>query len=232
MTQEIVKYEPLAITQVTPSEALAPLRDVLAPGESLSLSMLEQAKVPTGGALSFVMHDGESARTIEGVIVLRQAMRVFWRSSFDESGGGTPPDCSSTDMLTGIGEPGGECGVCPLEYSNSYGQDGPRCTNRTRLFVLASGSFMPMLINLPPTSFAAARDYAFRLSNRGTPPYGAVTRISLERKQSQSGIAYAVAKFDLVHKLNESERQWMLAYREAIVPRLLGLGLTESEGAE
>jgi hypothetical protein len=232
VTSEIQKYEPLAITQMLLSEALSPLRDVLAPGETLSLSMLEQAKVPTGGALSFVMHDGESERTIEGVIVLRQAMRVFWRASFDESGGGAPPDCSSTDMLSGVGDPGGECATCPLEYSNSYQQEGPRCTNRTRLFVLTGDSFMPMRINLPATSFAAARDYAFRLSNRGTPPHAAITRISLDRKQSQGGIAYAVAKFELVRKLDEDERQWMLAYRGQIVPRLLGLGLTESEEAE
>src|SRR4029450_12815372 len=86
-------------------------------GGVIELQDLDRIRMPTGGALTFEVPTPagpESRPTITGVLVHVQQRRAYWAQAFDETGGGTPPDCTSADGITGVGEPGGACARCPL----------------------------------------------------------------------------------------------------------------------
>jgi hypothetical protein len=206
-------------------ESASALAETLAPGETLSLSDLPTVKVPTAGALNWQLPDGGAAKTIDGVIVARQPVRAYWATSFDEGGGGAPPDCSSTDLLTGIGDNGTPeagphaCATCPMAQfgsaTNARGEQtqGQACRQITRLFVLQEGSMLPTLVALPPSSYAAAKRYAVR-----QPLHSVETSISLTNAKSGGGINYSEATFAVNRVLEPEERAAMTAYREAILP--------------
>jgi hypothetical protein len=228
-SKEVAKYEPLAMIQTSLQTALAPIKEALGPGEALSVTMLEQAKVPTGGGLTWQLSDGGAVREIEGVIILRQPTRVYWAQSFDESGGSTPPDCSSLDFVTGQGDPGGACGNCSLRYGASRDEEGERCSDRTRIFLLQDGNILPILLNLPATSFRNAQGYALRLAGKGAYYYQFVTKLGLEKAQSQGGIPYAKASFATVRQLDADEQRWVDNYRTEIIPYLNSLSVVDVE---
>ena len=78
---------------------------------------LGQIKVPSGQgpamwAVPTLEGEDEAVKTIDGVVIATQDIRVYYRTSFEDSGGGVPPDCSSADSVTGQGNPGGSCAEC------------------------------------------------------------------------------------------------------------------------
>lgn len=237
-----------AVSTLVPSaEAMAPIREALAPGESLSVDLLDRAKWPTGGGSMFEFKAGGGSKDIEGILILRQPVKVYWKEKFAETGGGQPPDCFSMDNVSGHGdngEPGTihDCAKCPLAEwgtaTNEKGEAtaGKACRQVTRAFMLRDGKTLPMLVPVPPSSYKAMQFYVL---NMGLPYYAALTRLTTEQIKSRpvagtttGPINYAVAKFEMVRPLTEDELAGVKAYRDEILPFLNALSVVEVEGAE
>src|SRR3990167_10027573 len=84
-------------------------------GATLSLGDLTRITVPAGGATAWevpTLTGMESVKEVEGVVVFWSAQRAYWKEAF--AGAGVQPDCSSSDAVTGYGNPGGACADCEL----------------------------------------------------------------------------------------------------------------------
>jgi hypothetical protein len=87
-------------------------------GGILSRLDLPTVRVPTAGGTMWTIPDVEagdrSDKVLRGIVVYQTVARGYWEESFDNSGGGTPPTCYSNDGKRGVGNPGGDCSICPL----------------------------------------------------------------------------------------------------------------------
>lgn len=224
MSQQVVKTE-------QPSEILAFTTDIAAITEALASNVgtgnlsefdLPRIKMPAGGATTWIVPtlDGEASEPfVEGVIVLARDTRAYYAKPIAESGGGQPPDCASTDGVTGTGEPGGACIACPLaKYGSAPGGRGQACKQMKQLFVLRGSQLLPEVLTLPPTSLRAAKQYMLKLTSQGMPYFTVVTRIGLERTKNAQGIAYSRATFAFVRKLSPAEIERARQYHEMLKP--------------
>jgi len=112
----------------------------------------------------------------------------------DEGGTSQPPDCASFDLVTGIGDPGGDCGVCPFSQfgSDSKGGRGQACNEIRFVFMLRPDSYIPAVVQIPPSSVKAITSYFLRLAGRAVPPAVVITNLELERvMQGGSGLPYS-----------------------------------------
>ena len=194
------------------------LRDIIEAnvGDNLSQFDLDRIMMPAGGGLAWTVPsltgDEESVKALEGIIVHWKEPRAYWRSSFEESGAGTPPDCTSDDSVIGRGmfgpgsehNPSGECAECPMsQYGSKPGDsNGQACKQMRVLFMVQPESLLPQAVMLPPTSIKPMKRYFLRLASRAMPFYGVVTRLELERATSQGGIKYSVVKPSVVSQLD------------------------------
>lgn len=158
-------------------------------GETLTPFELDRLRVPAGGSLAWDV-DGSPEKTIEGIILHQRIIRSYWAESFDHSGGGSPPDCSSPDGRIGIGEPGGDCAACPMAQFGSQGY-AQACKQIRVLFLARPGEMLPTVIMVPPSSLQATKKYLLSLASKGRPYTAVVTSLALEKAQSKSGITYS-----------------------------------------
>jgi hypothetical protein len=110
--------------------------------------------MPGSGGLAWTVPslegEPESVKEIECVVLFSGKRRAYWSVGFDESGGGTPPDCSSLDGKTGVGYIRGEspraadgsenppktrsCATCPMSAwgSADFSSDGKPIMKKNR----------------------------------------------------------------------------------------------------
>ncbi len=177
-----------------------------------------RVKIPGGGALMFEIPSDDPdnpdyEKTLEGVILYNHASCAYWVDSDDED---NTPICSSVDGKVGIGEPGGVCAACMLNrYGTAEKGNGKACKNMRVLYLLRSGEYMPLQLNLPPTSIKAFRDFAnlsFMLRRRAT--YGSLVRIEL-KKMSNGKEDYSIATFRRLRDFTGEELANIKAYAES-----------------
>ena len=166
-------------------------------GLSMSFSRI---KIPSGGGKFFEIptddpDNPESATTLEGVILHHHAHCAYWPVS-NEDDEDNKPLCSSYDGKVGIGDPGGACATCQLNtFGTASKGAGKACKNMRVIYLLRSGEYLPIQINLPPTSIKPFKDFyskAFALRRRA--PYGSIVRIGL-KQESNGKEDYSVATF-------------------------------------
>jgi hypothetical protein len=199
---------------------------------------LPRIKIPLGGVTQWLVQklDGEvSESAIEGVIILARDTRAYWQTDADAPGatGNNPPDCSSTNALVGIGTPGGNCQdedpvkICPLAKfgSDPKGGGGQACKQVKQLFFLRTGTMMPALISLPPTSLGPAKRYMVNLMANCVPYYTAVTRLTLRKEKSAGGKYYGVADFKLVRRLSATDVANVLQFQKMVARMVETLGV-------
>ena len=179
---------------------------------------LERIKVPPGGGLQWEIPGaggGEMVSTFDGIIVGVQTTRSYWAEEF--SGGNVPPNCSSRDGQTGVGDPGGECETCPKNHWGS-GRNGvgTACQERKMVYILRPEDALPVVLSLPITSIKLLRKYQFRLLSKRTPPHAVVTRFGLERTKSGGGILYSLVTFSAVGPLSPQLTPIAKAYASTI----------------
>lgn len=189
---------------------------------------LDQIKIPAGGGKIWTYEtiDGEEdAKAIEGIIVFTTTTRVYWETSYEESGGGSPPDCVSIDMIHGRGNPGGLCPQCPLSEFKSApprkGQDESRaqaCQERRFVFIVLPIAALPYVINLPPTSLNPSKRYLLRLASSGIKFHERITRVELEPDKSADGHKFSKAKFSVAGPVSNPE--FWEDYSKKIAPML------------
>jgi hypothetical protein len=183
---------------------------------------LPQVSVPAGGGTMFSVPSIDGAqdlREIVGIIVATKHTRAYWKDSFDETGGGTPPDCISEDGECGLGDPGGDCASCPYSvFGSAKNERGKACSEKRLIFMTTPEEILPIVIKAPPTSLKNAKSYLMGLTSRGKKLYEVFTGLSLEKDKSKDGITYSKIMF---HKVGDvTDKELITAYAESIKPYL------------
>lgn len=209
MSQDLVKSigAPLALTMPEEErQAVMAAFAVNCASGSITEFDLPRIKVASGTALWLIptLEGDVTAPAIDGVVVAARDTRVYYKS---KDAGNVPPDCSSTDAITGKGTPGGECAKCPLaQYDTAPdGGAGQACKQVKQLFMLRGSSMLPEVVSLPPTSLKAVRQFFLKLATQGIQYYQCILRIELEKAQSQQGKVYGKAVLVFVRKLSADE---------------------------
>lgn len=178
----------------------------------------QRVKIPAGGTLQFEMPSDDPdnpdyEKTLVGVILHNHATCAYWPagSEYDDD---TTPLCSSVDGKVGIGTPGGACAACVMNRFGSApdGSKGKACKNMRVLYLLRSGEYMPLQVNLPPTSIKPFKDFlnrAFMFRCRAT--YGSIVQIGLKRENNGTN-DYSVATFKLLQDFQGEELAQIRAY--------------------
>jgi hypothetical protein len=187
--------------------------------DGLSISF-DRIKIPSGGGLAFEVPSDDpenptSATEIVGVIVDHHPVNAYYEEKY--SGQNNPPDCSSLDAKVGVIASTGECRTCATcpynQYGSGEGGTGKACKNMHRVYLRKESEVFPVLLTLPPTSLKELSNYiGKRIVLRGLRSYGVVTRITLKKEKSSTGIAYSKAQFGMVRTLNENELKEMQGY--------------------
>lgn len=187
-------------------------------GEAISSFDLDKITVPAGGSTTWEVStlDGiKEAKDIEGIIIASKSVRVFWKDAY--TGASNPPDCSSNDGMTGIGEPGGDCLKCPnSSFGSSVNGRSQGCKLRRSIFLLMPDSILPTVISVPPSSLKEAKKYLLRLAGQRKPVYSVITRLSLEKDKNADGIVYSKVVFHALGDCPDIGK--MKAYSDAIKP--------------
>ena len=225
---QLVPYEGGQVSALTDGDVVDFVRQAF-DDVGIDQSNLTKIKIPTGGGSAFevpTLGGSEFQRSIDAVIVFaRPNQRAWYRVSYEESGGGSAPDCSSTDGVVGTGcrdlevdEEGGEaqdysCADCPWNQWESKRLAGGRtgkgkdCAELTYLYFFSGDQLLPQMMIVPPTSVAEFKRYAVNLMKYGRKPQSVVTRISLIQDESSSGITYSKLHFDVAGSVPEDDQQ-------------------------
>lgn len=181
---------------------------------------LSSIKFPSGGGTTWeveTLEEPKAEKKLSVVILAAQTARAYYATSIEESGGNTPPDCSSPDGTAGHGTPGGDCAACPFAAWGS-GRDGrgKACQERKQLLILTEYGALPYLLSVPPTSLKALRKYMLALTGQSLPYYGVVTELSLTKSSNAAGIEYAELVCRFLRPLSEGEAAVAKEYRAAL----------------
>lgn len=211
-------------------------------GAGVTILDLPKVSVPAGGGTTWQREDFVTGETIKGdelrgIIVGVVPQRAYYSKSFDETGGGSPPDCSSMDGVTGRGSPGGNCGSCPLAvFGSAKNGRAQACTQMTRVALLEEGATFPLIVNVPPSSSKALKNYNLGLSTRSIPRSKMVTSLTLQGTKNADGIPMAVIRFQAAGMLSQEDWLAVKDYEAAIQPFLSSIkpedGIYEAQAAD
>jgi hypothetical protein len=152
---------------------------------------------------------------IIGVIAFARDTRVYYRTAFGKGNGNQPPDCSSSDGITGQGKPGGECSRCPLaEFGSAEEGGGQACRQVKQLFVLRDELLLPDVVSLPPTSLKAVRQFFLQLTRQGLAYWEVIVSLELEKITNAAGIQFGRAVLKFVRRLTPEEAARAHSYHE------------------
>ncbi|GHU82200.1 hypothetical protein FACS1894196_0130 [Clostridia bacterium] len=185
----------------------------------------ERIRIPSGGGLLFEVpgEDGEPepVREFSAVILYHHPIFAYYASKY--TGANNPPDCGSLDGVTGEGNPGGSCKLCPHNRFGTGENGSKACKNRRRIYVLREGEIFPLLLSLPTGSLKEFTRYLKRLLSKGNKSNSVVTRFTLKKATNSGGIAYSQAQFAVdrplmaaEHALVETLTEQMKAYSDHV----------------
>lgn len=191
---------------------------------------LDRLRLPSGGLLAWQVPSLEGKpkimEEITGVILGRCPKRAYWSSRFGEGDIG-PPQCSSEDAKRGVGEPGGDCLICPLAQfgsgtdSSGRANNSQACKSVIHMLFLFPEEFVPLLLQVPPTSLKKLRTFAMNCARRGYSSDQVEVRLGLEQMKSGGGITYSVIAPTISRVLTGEERARMSELKSAYAPILL-----------
>lgn len=175
---------------------------------------LPRIKAPSGGTLFFTIDD-EPAKDVTGIVIHQRDQRAYWRLSMEEGGSGNPPDCYSLDTKVGVGNPGGQCHLCPL---SQFGVDKspPPCKQMRLLFLLRPGAFLPDVVIVPPSSLKNVAQYMLGLATKGLPYFAVETTVGLEKAKSREGIDYGKMTFKAASTLPKERLPDLVAFAQSL----------------
>lgn len=235
-SKELVKFTEQYPALAPDGEMRELIDETLSAGGGITPFDLEALKIPGAGGKTWEVTDENGkvsgVADVEGIIVMQRNVRSYWRTPFDEGGGGTPPDCSSEDSITGRGvrfddDSAGphDCSSCPLsQFGSDRNGKGQACTQRRQLFLLTEGTMLPTLLSLPPSSLAGSKRYLLSLLNRRTSFMGVITGFGLEKVEGAQ--PYSRVLFRQVRKLEDAELQAVKSYASVLAPILAATPVT------
>jgi len=159
-------------------------------------AVLPQVKIIHQGQM-FVMPDGNKVQAFSGTVIDMNRTNAYWEVSFDESGGGDPPTCSSLNGITPdmssaeIQSENGGCPGCPKNVFGSDGKRGKLCKNMKRMHVLMDGSMIPYRLTVPPSNLKVVDLYVSLLTAQGIPYQLIETEFGLRSVKNKDGIEYS-----------------------------------------
>lgn len=179
----------------------------------------DRIKIPSGGTTAFEVpgdseDDVEMVKEITGVILYNHPAFSYYTEKY--TGGNNPPDCGSFDGVTGHGNPGGNCGSCPYNQFGSGEGQSKACKNRRMLYILQEGELFPQILSLPTGSLKEFTKYVKRQLSKGRRLNQIVTKISLKKATSSSGITFSQAVFAFDRNLNEAEKAAVTGLTEQV----------------
>lgn len=187
-------------------------------GERLGLSNLERVKIPAAGGRFWEVegiNGPESVQAITGVIVHDERVRSYWEVSVEDGGGDNPPDCFSNDLITGHGNPGGNCDDCPFgKFSEN--DKAPECREGRVLYIQTKESILPLVLRLAPTSLKNYVNYKVRLSSRLVKLTDIETVITLASDKNKSGVAFSRCEFKAGAKASPEQRTILARQGESV----------------
>jgi len=154
----------------------------------------ERIKIPSAGSTVFEMpgenDETETVKEFSAVILYHHTLNCYYKTKY--TGGNNPPDCGSFDGIEGFGDPGGKCKTCPLNQFGSADEgNGKACKNRRRIYVMKEGEIFPLLLSLPTGSLKEFTRYIKRLLSKGRKSNAVVTRFTLQKATSSTGVVYS-----------------------------------------
>ena len=224
-SKEVTVVEPseYRIVKTDPKQLSDIIRDNI--GGQITAFDLDRCKVPAGGGTMWeipTLEGYSEEKAIHGVIVYFSDPRAYWEQAFEDSGGGTPPDCSSQNGFDGIGNPRGSCGVCPLaQFGSAPARDGKEsrgqaCKQMRFLFIARPHSIIPLLIVAPPTSLKELKQYFIRMAGEGINFSSVVTELTLIKDKNADGIQYSRIVPRMVKRLSAEEHARVKEYADAL----------------
>ena len=168
----------------------------------------DRIKIPAAGSTVFEIPgddpgNPESVKEFSAVILYHHPLYAFYRNKY--TGGSNPPDCGSFDGITGEGDPGGSCAVCPYNQFGSGEGSGKACKNRRRIYLLREGEIFPLILSLPTGSLKDFTRYLMRLLSKGRKSNSVVTRFTLKKATNANGIVFSQAQFTVDRNLTPEE---------------------------
>lgn len=177
---------------------------------------LERVGVPSGGGESWKVDAIDGVRyekALVGVIVHWNVTRSYFRSKEAQH-----VDCWSPDGKRGIGEPGGNCEICPKAM---FIDDAPaECKEQRSIYLLTSDGILPYHLMLPPTSLAPFRKFMVRLSSRQMSYYEVQVEFTLKDDRNKAGQVYSVLQIKPIRQLDPEEVKIVKNYRYSLERRL------------
>jgi hypothetical protein len=186
------------------------------------LGLLSRATITATGVAAFEV-DEEIVKEIDGVVVDSQLTRKYYVKEFD--GGNEAPDCSSTDGITGVPQPGvvgptGDCKNCPFNQFVEGG--GKPCRENMQVAVIPKGDLMPILVSVPPASLQSFKAYRFRLLTKA--PFrkltDVVTNLSVEKASTKNRDNINAVRFKVGETLEPEAGQKMADVADQLRPAL------------
>ena len=199
-------------------------------GEQLTAADLETVTVPAGGGLTWTINsiDGEiETKQIDGIIIFSTITRAYWPTKYE--GGSEPPQCSSQDGRMGVGNPGGDCYICPL---NAFGTAdagqgrGKACSEKRFLFVVTQEETLPLIVRAPSMSLKGAKQYIRGLISKRQHLHSVYTRMTLEKTKNADGITFSKIIFTKIGDVENPELS--KAYAAGIKPYLMSVARESS----
>ena len=159
---------------------------------------------------AFEMPDGEMTKDFTGQIIDIVNVNAWWTETFDDSGGGTPPQCFSPDGIqpspSSEDKQNDQCRSCPQNQFGSDGSRGKACKNMKRVHIFLEGDMLPSRLVVPPTSMQAINQYVSRLAKKGLAPQFVITNFSLQAAQNKGGIKYSALDLSMGKLLLDSSQ--------------------------
>ena len=194
----------------------------------------DRIKIPAGGSTAFEIpgenDETEMVKEIRGVILHNHPAYAYYRVKYQ--GGSNPPDCGSFNGVQGIGFPGGLCAECHYNQFGSGEGQAKACKNRRMVYILMENELFPMVLSLPTGSLKEFTKYVKRQLSKGRKLSQIVTKISLKKASSASGIAFSQAVFTFDRVLDAAERAAISPIVEQVKEYAAGLTIAFLAGTQ
>ena len=179
----------------------------------------ERVKIPSGGGVMFEIpgenpEEPDTVKTFSAVILYQHSLNAYYQSEYQ--GGSNPPDCGSFDGHHGEGNPGGSCDSCPLNQYGSGKNGAKACKNRRRLYLLREGDIFPVILSLPTDSLKSFTRYLMRVIPKYKNSNAVVTKFTLKKAVSSTGMSYSQAQFAVERVLSPEEYPLIAAMTEQV----------------
>lgn len=185
----------------------------------VQISQLDKVTVPPGGGKVFAVNPGDgevSVSSITGIIVWAPTQNGFWPKPIEEAPN-DPPSCFSSDGNIGVGDPGGNCHVCPMkEWGSDFKERGKACRDLRPIFLLQPGEYLPIIVQTSRMSIKRLGAYFTLLARKGIPYYAAVTEIGLEQQQRPGTPLYSVLTFAVKEVIPKEQRAALKQYQDSL----------------